>query len=220
MNATHMEQSFGQRFKNNNIVQAWLVLTLALLFGASLAGIQLSLAPTIEANKINETRMKVPELIFGKARAAEMVEQNKTLETTPQTIELEKHGATVFYSVFETRLDGKLVGWVVKTAGQGYADRIELLIGLDSAAETITGLFVLDQKETPGLGNKIVTEKWRGQFIGKKTSIPLTVTKSGAKAPGEIDGVTGATISSRSVSNIINTAVIDLKGLLAAKAGQ
>ena len=37
MNATQMEQSFGQRLKENNIVQAWLVLTLALFFGASLA---------------------------------------------------------------------------------------------------------------------------------------------------------------------------------------
>ncbi len=220
MNATYMEQSFGQRIKNNNIVQAWLVLALALLFGALLAGIQLFLAPTIEANKINETLQKVPELVFGKARALDMVEQNQQLEITPQTIEIEKHGTKVFYSVFETRVVGKLAGWVVKTAGQGYADKIELLIGLDSAAETITGLFVLDQKETPGLGNKIVTEKWRDQFIAKKTGNPLTVTKDGAKAPNEIDGVTGATISSRAVSNIINTAVNDLKDILAAKAGQ
>jgi len=50
MNVTLMEQSFGQRIKNNNIVQAWLVLTRALFFGASLAGIQLSLAPSIGAN--------------------------------------------------------------------------------------------------------------------------------------------------------------------------
>ncbi|MBW2591684.1 MAG: FMN-binding protein [Deltaproteobacteria bacterium] len=213
-----MEQSFGQRIKNNNIVQAWLVLTLALLFGASLAGIQLSLAPTIEANKINETRQKVPELVFGKAGALEIVAQNQQLEITPQTIEIEKHGRKVFYSVFETRVGGKLAGWVIKTAGPGYADKIELLIGLDSTAETITGLFVLDQKETPGLGDKIVTEKWRAQFIAKKTGSPLAVTKDGAKAPNEIDGVTGATISSRAVSNIINTAVNNLKGMLAAKA--
>jgi len=218
MNATHMEQSFGQRIKNNNIVQAWLVLTLALFFGASLAGIQLTLAPTIEANKINETRQKVPELVFGKAGALEILKQNQQLEITPQTMEIEKHGTKVFYSVFETRVAGKLAGWVVKTAGQGYADKIELLIGLDSAAETITGLFVLDQKETPGLGNKIVTEKWRNQFIAKKTGSPLTVTKEGARAPNEIDGVTGATISSRAVSSIINTTMNDLKGMLAAKA--
>lgn len=218
MNATHMEQSFGQRIKNNNIVQAWLVLTLALFFGASLAGIQLTLAPTIEANKINETRQKVPELVFGKAKALEMVKQNQQLEITPEIIEIEKHGRKVFYSIFETRVDGELAGWVVKTAGQGYADKIELLIGLDFAAEAITGLFVLDQKETPGLGNKIVTDEWRGQFIAKETGSPLTVTKDGAKAENEIDCITGATISSRAVSNIINTAVNDLKDLLAAKA--
>lgn len=218
MNATQMEQSFGQRLKENNIVQAWLVLTLALFFGASLAGIQLSLAPTIEANKINETRQKVPELIFGKAKALEMAEQERLIEATPQTLAVEKHGKKIFYSVFETRVDGELAGWVVKTAGQGYADKIELLIGLDPKAEKITGLFVLDQKETPGLGNKIVTEGWRAQFVGKATDRPLAATKAGAKAANEIDAVTGATISSKSVSTIINTAVSDLKGPLAAKA--
>ncbi|RLC33877.1 MAG: FMN-binding protein [Deltaproteobacteria bacterium] len=218
MTAIQMEQSFGQRLKNSNIVQAWLVLTLALLFGAALAGIQISLAPTIEANKINETRQKVPELIFGKTRALEMAAQNKNLHVTPQFIAVEKQGKKVFYNVFKADMDGKCVGWVVKTNGQGYADKIELLIGLAPDAETITGLFILDQKETPGLGNKIVTEKWRSQFIGKPTGTRLTVTKTGAVTDTEINAVTGATISSRSAINIINTAVGDLKGPLTAKA--
>ena len=218
MTAIQMEESFGQRLKNSNIVQAWLVLTLALLFGAALAGIQISLAPTIEANKINETRQKVPELIFGKAKATEMAEQNKNLLVTPQFIEVEKQGKKVFYNVFKADLDGKCVGWVVKTKGQGYADKIELLIGLTPEAEIITGLFILDQKETPGLGNKIVTEKWRSQFVGKPTVTRLTVTKTGAATDTEINAITGATISSRSTINIINAAINDLKGPLTAKS--
>ncbi len=218
MTALQMEQSFGQRLKNSNIVQAWLVLTLALLFGAALAGIQISLAPTIEANKINETRQKVPELIFGKAKAMEMAAQKKNLQVTSQFIAVEKQGKKVYYNIFKADLDGKCVGWVAKTKGQGYADKIELLIGLAPDAETITGLFILDQKETPGLGNKIVTEKWRSQFTGKPTGTRLTVTKTGVGTDTEINAVTGATISSRSTVNIINAAIGDLKGPLTAKA--
>jgi electron transport complex protein RnfG len=110
------------------------------------------------------------------------------------------------------------VGWVAKASGQGYADKIELLLGLDPEAKSITGLFILEQKETPGLGNKIITDAWRSQFLDKKTDNPLVVVKGGAKVPNEIDAVTGATISSRSVTTIVNTAISDLRDPLAAKA--
>jgi electron transport complex protein RnfG len=104
---------------------------------------------------------------------------------------------------------------VAKTGGQGYADKIEILIGFDHALKTITGLFVLDQKETPGLGNKIIEPAWRGQFKDKSTQTPLSVVKTGAKAAHEINAITGATISSKSVTGIINSATGDLKKSLA-----
>ena len=187
--------------KENTIVQAWLVLVLAVFFGVSLAGIQLALGPVIEDNKINETRHKVPELVsVSPADAA-------SLDIVSRSVNVDKAGKKVTYSVFETRAGGKSVGWVAKTAGQGYADKIEVLIGFDPGLTTITGLFVLDQKETPGLGNKIVTPEWRNQFIDKSTGTPLKVVKTGAKAADEINAITGATISSRSVTAIINSAV-------------
>ncbi len=191
--------------KNNYIVQAWLVLILAILYGGALAGIQLKLAPIISENKINETRMKVPELILGSEKA------DTVLTIEPQTIKVEKGQKKISYSVFKAMNKDKTVGWVVKNSGQGYADRIELLIGLDPEVMTITGLFILDQKETPGLGNKIIDWDWRKQFISKRTDKNLVVVKTGAKAPSDIDAITGATISSRSVCSIINSAVRDIK---------
>jgi electron transport complex protein RnfG len=201
------------RFQNNYILQAWLCISLALFFGISLAVVQAALGPVIAANKINETKEKVPEILLGKEAAAEMVVAKSTFQITPRTVAVEKNGITKNYSVFETRQeeDGRLVGWVTKVSGQGYADRIELLLGLDPSIETITGLFVLDQKETPGLGNKIVEEKWRNQFARKSTQAPLKVVKGGATLSNEIDAVTGATISSDSVVSIINKTITDLK---------
>jgi len=208
-----------ERLKNNNIIQAWLVLFLALCFGSALAGVQMTLGPKIETNKINETREKVPELVLGKEAAMKLAEAGEALEAVPENILVEKNGKQSAYSVFEARKGNDRLGWVVKTNGQGYADKIELLLGLDPKAEKITGVFVLEQKETPGLGNKIVTDEWRGQFTRKGTNQPIVVVKGGkAGAENEINAVTGATISSRSVTDIINTAVADLKGPLAAKA--
>ena len=120
-------------FRDNNIVQAWLVLCLAICFGSTLAGMQLALGPTIEQNKVNETMAKVPELVLGQELAAKMAAENQALEISPRTISVEVGGRQQSYSVFEAKYQGNSKGWVIKTGGQGYADKIELLLGLDPA---------------------------------------------------------------------------------------
>ena len=101
---------------------------------------------------------------------------------------------------------------VLPAAGQGFADRIELLVGLDVQASTITGLYVLDQKETPGLGNFIAGADFQAQFAGKSADEPLVVVKTDpASGTGEIQALSGATISSESVAEIVNRAIAGLK---------
>ncbi|HPA13965.1 MAG TPA: FMN-binding protein [Desulfobacterales bacterium] len=207
-----------ERLKNRYIVQAWLVLILTLCFGGTLAGVQLTLGPIIETNKLNETIQRVPELILGADQARKMEKQGRSLSVEPLSLGVEKHGRKVFYNVYDAKSNGERIGWVVKASGQGYADKIELLIGLDPPNEKITGLFILEQKETPGLGNKIAADYWRSQFINKNVRTPLVVIRGGVKPANGIDAITGATISSRTVTNIINTAVSDLKEPLSLHA--
>ncbi len=211
MSSAISNDGFFKKLSRSDIIQAWLVLVLAICFGSALAGVHLALAPVIDENKLNETLAQVPELVLGKALAAKMTEENQTLEVTSKNIQVEHRGTTAYFNVFEARYQGDVQGYVVKTGGQGYADRIELLLGLDSALKRITGLFVLEQKETPGLGNKIIDPGWRAQFVGKQTSPDLSVTKTGVTSADEIDAVTGATISSRAVTAIVNNAVSALK---------
>jgi electron transport complex protein RnfG len=203
------------RLKNSNIAQAWLILVLAFIFGAALAAVQVNLSGVIAANKLNETLERVPELVWGAAAAPKIASQNASVDITPGTVTIKKDAKTVYYNLFRVTHEGKLAGWVIKAGGQGYADKIELIIGLDPGADTITGLFVLQQKETPGLGNKITFPQWRNQFLRKKTSTPLVVvTKGKSQPPNAIDAVTGATISSRSVTGIVNRTIGDIKGQL------
>ncbi|MDA3896669.1 MAG: RnfABCDGE type electron transport complex subunit G [Desulfobacteraceae bacterium] len=197
----------GNRITNYFIFQAWLVLLLATFFGASLAGIQLTLAPKIEANKLNETIEKVPELILGAEAAQALSEENRPMKIDRQFIE----AGNKIYSVFQAKTDGQTDGWVIKASGQGYADRIELLVGVDAKAETITGLFILDQKETPGLGNKIMEPAWRNQFNNKPTQQQMTAVKTKASAANEINAITGATISSKAVCDIVNQTLSNLR---------
>jgi len=202
--------------KNSNLAQAWLVLLLALCFGGALAAVQVNLSSVIASNKLNETLKKVPELVWGAQTGDMKVSADPAVAISPGTLTVPKTGKASVYPLYRVSRDDRLVGWVVKAGGQGYAGKIELLLGLDPDAQKILGLFVLEQKETPGLGNKITVADWRNQFIGKKSQPPLQVVKGKGGGAGDqtIDAVTGATISSRAVTGIVNRTIGDVQGKL------
>ncbi len=182
------------------IRQAWLVILLGLLYGGALAGVQTSLGPRIEANRRAETYRVIPEIVPGADIG----------QTTEHTVIGRDGRPARVYRVPDD--DGQLAGWVIAAGGLGFADRIDLLIGLDPELNTMTGMFVIDQKETPGLGNFISSESFRGQFAGKSTEEPLLVVKEDpAAGRNEIRALSGATISSESVANIVNVAIENLR---------
>ena len=205
-------------FQKSFLAQAWLVLVLAISFGSALAFVQISLSEVIAANKLNETLTQVPELVWGEDAARYVADTSIPLEIIPGNVSMKKGQKTTYYPLYRVTRGNVMSGWVVKARGQGYADNIEVLIGVDPDVETITGLFILEQKETPGLGNKITFPFWREQFAGKKTAKPFVVVKEKSTAENSIDAVTGATISSRSVAGIVNQTVIDIKGRLTSRA--
>jgi Na+-translocating ferredoxin:NAD+ oxidoreductase subunit G len=191
------------------IAQAWLVILLALIYGGALAGVQVGLGDRIRANKQNETYDQIPSLVTGAVK-----EQTKEYEVVAADGK-----PTVVYEARDAK--GQRVGWVLPGSGQGFADRIELLIGLDADLTTIRGLFVIDQKETPGLGNYITdAQRFRNQFAGKQVAPPLTVVKSNPDPKHEIQALTGATISSESVSSIVNQTIANLKQAVLDKSKQ
>jgi len=90
-------------------------------------------------------------------------------------------------------VDGEMVGYVMQSSAQGYSSVIQVLVGIDNNGK-ITGISILDQSETPGLGTKIEDESFTSQFKGL-ISGDIALSKEG----GRIDSITGATISSRAV---------------------
>lgn len=185
--------------RESYIGQAWLVILLGALYGAALAGVETTLGPRIAQNKRGEIYQVIPQLV------ADADEAN----TVEMLVDAGDGRQMLVYKAMAA--DGTHQGWVVPADGQGFNDRIELLIGLDVPLSTITGLYVLDQKETPGLGNYITGESFRGQFSGKSADEPLVVVKSPPQADNEIRALSGATISSESVSMIVNSAIADVK---------
>jgi electron transport complex protein RnfG len=106
------------------------------------------------------------------------------------------------------RPDGTPVGWAVLSEGSGFADTIRLIFGWDAKTKRILALRVLENKETPGLGDKIGKEPFAAGFRDREASAgtPLKGVKvdSTPNAANEVDTITGATVSSRAVIRIIN----------------
>lgn len=110
---------------------------------------------------------------------------------------------------------GRPVGFAVAGELPGYQDVVRLLFGYDPSRGEVIGMKVLESKETPGLGDKILKDSaFLSQFEGVRP--PLEGVKSGAGTggPGEVDMISGATISSRTVIEIINKRLAELRPLL------
>ncbi len=109
---------------------------------------------------------------------------------------------------------GKAVGAAITAGEPGFADIISLIFGLEPGTGTLLGMKVLGHKETPGLGDKIEQPPFTGQFAGAVTPLKGVKTKGADKS--EVQTVTGATISSRTIIRIINNATARWQPLLQA----
>ena len=112
---------------------------------------------------------------------------------------------------------GALDGFAVTAAKPGFQDVVSLIFGFDAATGTLRGMKVLENKETPGLGDKIEKDAaFTGQFAGRRP--PLVGVKGGADGDAQVDMITGATISSRTVVAAINEALERVRPALEAYA--
>lgn len=97
------------------------------------------------------------------------------------------------------------VGIAMVGAAAGFQDVIRVIFGYDPASGHVIGMQVLESKETPGLGDKIHHDS---AFIGEFDDVasPLVGIRPGREtgAEGEVTMITGATISSETVVDIIN----------------
>jgi len=107
--------------------------------------------------------------------------------------------------------NGLYRGVVVRALSRGYeAAGVLLTIGLSNEG-VVTGIRVGDNKETPGLGTKVLdkAQAYLGQYLNLKPATNLLLVKNkGAGAPShQIDAVTGATITSRAVWRAVQGAL-------------
>jgi electron transport complex protein RnfG len=141
------------------------------------------------------------ERIEGFARTEKIEAMKKVLPEAEEFVE------TTPGKVWEARQGGEVIGHVLAVSAQGYSGPIESLVGLDPA-QTVSGVRILTQTETPGLGAKIAGEKFLAQYGGRRAE--EVVLKRDDPAGG-IDAITAATISSRALTNAIRKTIEDYR---------
>lgn len=102
--------------------------------------------------------------------------------------------------------------YIFEFKGRGLWGMIEGVITLDQDLETIESLRIVSQEETPGLGGRIGEEGFLSQFKGKKVLPALILAlRKKATEENEIDAITGATITSQALIDIVNESVEDFR---------
>lgn len=117
--------------------------------------------------------------------------------------------------VYECRLDDGSVKYVIPMYGAGLWGPIWGYVSVDSTGSTIYGSYFAHQGETPGLGAEIEKSAFSSRFIGKHlvkggAFVPVVVVKAGQHPLGGedyIDAISGATITSKGVSAMIENCI-------------
>lgn len=110
--------------------------------------------------------------------------------------------------IYKATQKGVIQGYAMMgTSEKGFSGTVKTMIGFKPDG-SIHNIVVLEQKETPGLGTKMKEAKFIKQFLGKNpTTFNLKVKKDG----GQVDALTGATISTRAFSETVQSSFELLK---------
>jgi electron transport complex protein RnfG len=188
--------------KNTSVGMVLVLSVTAITVGAILAGFFQLVSAKIEANRLAEERRAIFAVLEGAENYGVVI---KEVEDLPGPVRIFKG----------LDGDGKPVGFAFIADGPGFQGKIRMMVGLNLNQERLSGLRVVEQIETPGLGDKIAKEKFESQFKGLALKPKIEYVKNRKpERENQIQAITGATISSRAVVNAINKRVkVVLKAL-------
>lgn len=166
-------------------------------------------APRIAANKQRALEKAIFTVLPSatQSRSYILSESGLTELAEGETVQDEKQAVYTGYDA-----DGKLTGLAMVASARGYQDVVKVLYGYSLETACVTGITVLQSTETPGLGDKVDSDKdflanfdcLDARLNGDGTAVanPIVTVKSGTKEnPWEIDAISGATVTSTAVGN-------------------
>lgn len=173
-----------------NMVISLLVITLV-------AGLSLGFVQQVTKEPIaNSKQQKQIEAI---SAVVPEFNNNPLEQPLPQPVFIDEVKECKVYTAIK---DSVVVGYAILATSSGFGGDVELMVGFTPDGK-IYNTSVVSHQETPGLGDKMTTEKFRSQFIGFDNKTQKARVK---KDGGDVDALTAATISSRAFCSAINKA--------------
>ncbi len=158
---------------------------------AILAGVNSVTAPKIAENE-REAQVLAMKTVLPEASSFEILEADVDENST--VVEIYTGGGA---------------GFAIKAEPSGYGGKISMIVGIDSEL-TVTGIEIISQSETAGLGAKCTTDEFKSQFVGKAEA--LEVVKNNAMG-NQIDAISSATVTSKAVVKGVNDAILAAKAM-------
>ena len=176
-------------------------LGLNLLIISAVAALLLALTNGVTASTIaqrnEQANAEARKLVLESAQDFEEVKDVKT--DNSKGVEVSE--------IYEAKdASGNTVGYTLKVLPSGYGGTIELMVGIDSAKGQVSGINVVSNSETAGLGAKSTDPEFSDQYKGKPLE-ELSVLKNGTPGDTEIKAISGATITSTAVTNGVDAAI-------------
>ena len=176
-------------------------LGLNLLIISAVAALLLALTNSVTASTIaqrnEQANAEARKLVLESAQDFEQVKDVKT--DNSKGVEVSE--------IYEAKdASGNTVGYTLKVLPSGYGATIELMVGIDSAKGQVSGINVVSNSETAGLGAKATNPEFSDQYKGKPLE-ELSVLKNGTPGDTEIKAISGATITSTAVTNGVDAAI-------------
>lgn len=176
-------------------------LGLNLLIISAVAALLLALTNSVTASTIaqrnEQANAEARKLVLESAQDFEQVKDVKT--DNSKGVEVSE--------IYEAKdASGNTVGYTLKVLPSGYGGTIELMVGIDSVKGQVSGINVVSNSETAGLGAKSTDPEFSDQYKGKPLE-ELSVLKNGTPGDTEIKAISGATITSTAVTNGVDAAI-------------
>jgi len=116
-------------------------------------------------------------------------------------------------AIYRAVKGGTIIGWGFHLKGSGFLDKIEIIVAANNRMTRLLGLEVLEQKETPGLGDNMKKEGFRKQFKGLSINANIGFIKNRMpeKGSNKIQALSAATYSTRYLLDIINNNINNIK---------
>ncbi len=149
-------------------------------------------------------------LAFANKITAPIIAENNRIKTEaamrtvlPEAETFTKVGVDGVEEAYIANASDGLAGVCVVSVAYGYGGEVKVITGINANGE-VTGIDILSHSETPGLGANAAKPEFTSQFDGKTKNIGVSrVNASG----NEINAISGATITSKAVTQAVNTAL-------------